>query len=177
MRLDRGGFLRAVIIGCLLVLIHSVESVLGCNLRIAGVTPNLMVVFIISFALLRGSKEATLIGIAAGLLNDISFGMHIGPTVISYALIGYICGKLNKNFYRENFAIPFLCTIVAVLFHAGMNVGAFILRGDLNFKYFLGAIIIPELIYTITICLIVYQLCYIINEKIEKSEKSRNIMF
>lgn len=168
--------MRAIVLGILLVLVHVLESTLFQYIRIGGIGPNFMIMIIVSFALLRGSKEGMWIGMGAGLLYDISFGLHLGPTILVYMFIGFICGKFSKNFYRENFIIPFICTLVSSLFYSMMNMVAFILRGTLCFGYFIKSIVIPELIYTITLSLIIYQLAYSVNEKIEEHERgSRNI--
>lgn len=168
--------MRIAVIGSLLVIIHVLESTLFQAIRIGGVGPNFMIMLIVSFALLRGSKEGMVIGGVAGFLYDISFGLHIGPTLLSYMFIGFVCGKFNKNFYRENFIIPFICTLVSSVFYSVVNIFSFILRGQLHFLYFIKSVMIPELIYTITLSLIVYQVAYSINEKIEASERySRNI--
>lgn len=168
--------MRIAVVGSLLVMIHVLESTLFQYIRIGGIGPNFMIMLIVSFALLRGSKEGMVIGSVAGLLYDISFGLHIGPTLLSYMFIGFVCGKFNKNFYRENFIIPFICTLVSSLFYSMINILSFVLRGQLHFWYFIKSIMIPELIYTITLSLIVYQIAYLINEKIEESERySRNI--
>ncbi|MBP3888204.1 MAG: rod shape-determining protein MreD [Cellulosilyticum sp.] len=169
--------MRPLVLSILLIVMHVLESTLFQYIRIGGVGPNFMIMIIVSFALLRGSKEGALIGIGAGLLYDLSFGLHIGPTVISYMLIGFVCGKLNRNFYRENFIIPFICTLVSSLFYSGVNIMAFVLRGELAFVYFIKSIVVPELIYTITLSLIVYQLAYSLNERIESSQKSLRNMF
>ena len=168
--------MRIAVIGSLLVIIHVLESTLFQAIRIGGIGPNFMIMLIVSFALLRGSKEGMVIGGVAGFLYDISFGLHIGPTLLSYMFIGFVCGKFNKNFYRENFIIPFICTLVSSVFYSVVNIFSFILRGQLHFLYFIKSVMIPELIYTITLSLIVYQVAYSINEKIEASERySRNI--
>lgn len=168
--------MRIIVIGSLLVISQILSGTLFQFIRIGNIAPNFMIMIIVSFALLRGSKEGIIIGAVAGLLNDICFGLNIGPTIISYAAIGYVCGKFNKNFYRENFIIPFICTLFSSLFYSCTQIFAFILRGDLSFLYFFKAIVIPELIYTITLSLIIYQVAYLINEKIEISErKTRNI--
>lgn len=168
--------MRITVIGILLIVVHTLSATLFQHLRIGEIAPNFMIMIIVSFALLRGSKEGSLIGAVAGLLNDIAFGMTVGPTVIIYAIIGYVCGKFNKNFYRENFIIPFICTLFSSLFYSAMSIFSFMMRGQLSFGFFFRAIAIPELIYTITLSLIVYQVAYLINEKIEVSErKTRNI--
>ncbi|WP_069997960.1 rod shape-determining protein MreD [Cellulosilyticum sp. I15G10I2] len=168
--------MRISIISILLLLMHALSTTLFQVLRIGDVAPNFMIMIIVSFALLRGSKEGCIIGIAAGLLNDISFGTFLGPGAVIYAIIGYICGKFNKNFYRENFIIPFICTLFSSLFYSTVSMLGFILRGKINFIFFTKSIIIPELIYTITLSLVIYQFAYVINEKIEYNErKTRNI--
>lgn len=168
--------MRISIIGILLLIIHAMSATLFQNLRIGEIAPDFMIMIIVSFALLRGSKEGSIIGLAAGFLNDISFGVVVGPTAIIYAIIGYMCGKFNKNFYRENFIMPFICTLFSSLFYSLVMVLGFMLRGKTNFIFFLKALIIPEMIYTITLSLVIYQLAYLINEKIERHEKkTRNI--
>lgn len=168
--------MRITVIGILLILVHILEVTVFEGLRIGGVSANFMVMIIVSFALLRGSKEGIWVGAFAGLLYDITFGTVLGPTLLTYALIGYVCGKFNKNFYRENFIIPFLCTLFSSLFANFSSMFLFIMRGKLNVVFFLKTIIIPELIYTVTLSLVVYQLTYLVNERLELHErKTRNI--
>ncbi|MHC1747557.1 MAG: rod shape-determining protein MreD [Cellulosilyticaceae bacterium] len=168
--------MRITILSILLVAIHILETTIFQNIRIGGIAPNFTIMIIVSFALLRGCKEGTIIGMLAGLLHDVSFSSTIGLTVITYALIGYGCGKFNKDFYRENFIIPFFCTLGSSLFASAVTMISFILYGKVRILFFLKSIIIPELIYTVTLSLVVYQLMYIINEKIEEHEKkTRNI--
>ena len=79
--------MRPFVIGTLLVVVHTLSATLFQYLKIGNVAPNFMIMLIVSFALLRGSKEGSVIGIAAGLLHDLSFGMSIGPTAIIYGLV------------------------------------------------------------------------------------------
>ena len=168
--------MRVLVIGGLLILTQILESTVFQMLRIGDIAPNLMIILIVSFALLRGSKEGSIVGVAAGILYDSTFGLMMGPSIFAYAFIGFISGKFNKNFYRENFIIPLICTFFSSLFFSLVNTIALVLRGELHFIFYLKTIVIPELIYTMALALIIYQLAYVINEKIEKSEKgSRNL--
>lgn len=170
--------MRVGIIGILLVMAQVLESTLFQSIRIGDIGPNFIMMLIVSFALLRGSKEGTIIGIVAGLMYDSTFGLMMGPTTFSYAIIGWISGKFNKNFYRENYIIPLLCMLGGSLFYNFVNVMAAVLRGELHFGYYLNTIIVPEFIYTMAMSLIIYRLAYFINQKIEKVEKrSRNMFY
>lgn len=174
--MNRGIEMRIAVIGVLLTIVHILEVTVFDALRIGGVSANFMIMIIVSFALLRGSKEGLCVGALAGILYDITFGTMLGPKLITYALIGYVCGKFNKNFYRENFIIPFVCTLFSSLFANFSSMFLFVMRGKLNIIFFLKTIIIPELIYTVTLSLVVYQLTYMINERLELHErKTRNI--
>lgn len=169
--------MRAVVLGSLLVIVHILEATLFQYIRIGGIAPNVIISIIVSFALLRGSKEGLLLGIGAGLLYDLSFGINIGFSVIVYSIIGAGCGYFNKNFYRENFIIPFICVIVSVLFYNGVYVLYFVLKQSVSIIYCIKSIVIPETIYTVTVSLIIYQLSYILNERLEIREKSTRNMF
>ncbi len=168
--------MRVAVLACLLLLTYVGEGTLFQLIRIGGVSPHFMIIIIVSFALLRGSKEGALIGLAAGILYDITFGVYPLEMALPYTLIGYFCGRLNKNFYRENFVLPFVCTLLAsVLSHVG-TLFVFMMRANINFFFYLTKIIIPQTIYTITLSLVVYQLMYLLNERLERRErKTRNI--
>lgn len=168
--------MRGIVLGTLLIIVHILEATLFQFVRIGGIVPNLMISIIVSFALLRGSKEGLLLGIEAGLLYDLSFGLNVGFTMILYGLIGAACGLFNKKFYRENFIIPFICILISVLFYNVIYILFFVMKGKINLIYCIKSIMIPEMIYTVTVSLIIYQLSYILNEKMEIREKStRNI--
>lgn len=168
--------MRIVVVGALLILTQILEATVFQMLRIGDIAPNFMIILVVSFALLRGSKEGTVVGIASGILYDSTFGLMMGPGIFAYAFIGFISGKFNKNFYRENFIIPLICTFFSSLFLSLVNMSALVLRGELHFGFYFRTIVIPELIYTMALALIIYQFAYFVNEKIEKSEKrSRNL--
>ena len=168
--------MRALVISGIIVLTYILEGTVFQGIRIGGVAPSFITMIIVSFALLRGSKEGVLIGLLAGIFYDITFGMHPMEMTIPYVLVGYLCGRLNKNFYRENFTLPFVCTLASSIAVHVSTLFIFMMRAKINFFFYLKSIIIPEVIYTITISLVVYQIMYLINERLELRErKTRNI--
>ena len=168
--------MRIITISSLLIIVQALSSTFFQNFRIGNISPNIILVIIVSFALLRGSKEGAMIGMLSGLLQDASFSITIGSSVVVYCIIGYICGKFNKNFYRENFIVPLVCTFLCGLFYSFINLVLLGARGPINIVYLIKMVIIPELIYTVTLSLIIYQIAYLVNAKIENAEKkTRNI--
>lgn len=146
-------------------------------IRIRGISPNFNIMMIVAFALLRGSKEGSIIGFFAGLVMDMFFSTSRGYLAIIGALMGYFCGKFNKDFYRENFILPFILTLISTVIYGFVQSLPFLLRGKTNYLYFIRNIIVPETIYTVVLSIVVYQLIYMANEKIEQNEKSNRKIF
>ena len=168
---------RIIVLGFILILLHVLPATILQFIKIEGIAPNFMLMLIVSIALIRGSKEGALLGIAAGIINDILFGRYIIFSVVNYALIGYMCGKLHKKFYRENYILPFFCTFASSLYLSVVTMITFLVQGKSNFLYLLKSIVIPEVIYTTAVSLIIYQVIYVINAKIEDREKNTRNLF
>ena len=121
---------------------------------------------------MRGKKEGMLVGFISGLLVDIMFSDLIGFYALVYTLLGYANGFFRIIFYDEDIKLP-LILIAASDFIYGhiVCIFMFIMRSQFGYFYYLKNIIIPELIYTILVTLILYQVIRIINRKLESEEK------
>lgn len=170
--------MRIFIITITLILNFILQSTIFRYIEIFGVAPNTAIIIITSFAILRYEVEGAIIGFFAGLLQDIFFANVIGINALLYMLIGYICGKPVKGFYRENYLLPLLLVGGSTFFY---NLSYYILnfffRGRLDFWYYLRAIIIPEVFYNIILSLPIYGAVYAINIRLEKYEEPRRKLF
>lgn len=112
-----------------------------------------------------------LIGFFSGILIDIQFGQVIGLYAMLMLLIGYLVGFANKIYSRDDFTLPLLFISVANFVYQFLYyVFEFLLRGKVNFLYYLKAIIIPEIIYTLVVSVILYKLLHMINHSLEPKE-------
>ncbi len=157
--------------------VHILQSTLCEYIRIDGISPNFWVMLVVSYSLLRGSKEGAIVGMVGGILNDVTYSMTLGSAAVAYAILGHLCGKLHPYCHRENFILPITCTFVGSIFISFMNLLGFILRGRLSFAYYIRAIIVPELIYTVLLTLIIYRISYMINRHLEIDEKKTSNLF
>ncbi len=82
------------------------QSTLFSHLTVAGVKPDLVLIFIILYALLHGPKEGVLAGLLGGLLQDLLFGQFIGMNALPKLTVGYMFGVLERKIYKENLLIP-----------------------------------------------------------------------
>ncbi|WP_058485496.1 rod shape-determining protein MreD [Defluviitalea phaphyphila] len=170
--------MRAFCIALILTITNVLQSTYFQHIRIRGTIPNIFITIIISFALLRGEKEGGIVGFFAGLIQDIYFGMALGFNTLLCMYIGYFCGKLNKKFYRENFLLPIILTVVSTIFYdLNIYIFSYLVRGKVDFKFFLNNIIIPEAVYTGVISILVYQGIYYLNKKLELREQKYKKLF
>ena len=140
------------------------QSTLLQKIAIGSISANLLVIFVVSVGLMRGSRTAMFTGFFIGLLNDLCFGPGVGLYAFLYMAIGYLSGYSCKIYYDNNLKVPaVLVTLNDLLYNIGIFAFTFLLRGRVHFLFFLKRIIIPELIYTVFLTIITYKIFYFIN--------------
>ena len=162
-RIKRGIISAVIIVVCFLL-----ESAVFSHLALASVTPNVMLICTAAFGFMRGKKEGLIIGFFSGLLLDIFSGGFIGVYALLYMVIGYCNGFFKHVFYADDIKLPLgliagsdiIYGILTYLFY-------FMLKGDFKFWYYLQHIILPEMIYTVLVTLVIYQIILRINQKLE----------
>lgn len=150
--------------------------VLQCSVSVAlaGIIPNLMIILTSSFGFMRGEREGLLIGFFCGLLNDIFFGGFLGFYALLLMYIGYLNGKFCRIFYPEDIKLPLaLITVSDLSYGVICYVLLFLLRGRLNFLFYLWTVILPETVYTIIVTCMLYPLALFVNNRLEGFERKR----
>lgn len=157
----------AIILVCFLL-----ECTVFQGLTLGNVTPNLLIVVTSSFGFMRGKKEGMMVGFISGLLVDIMFHDLIGFYALIYMVLGYVNGFFRKIFYDDDIKLP-LILIAASDFVYGniVCIFMFVMRSKFHYFYYLKSVIIPELIYTILVTIVLYQIILYINKKLEAEEK------
>ena len=134
--------------------------------------PNILLIITFAFGFIRGTVDGMLIGFFSGLLLDLFFGTSIGFYALIYMLIGYSNGFFQRVFYDEDIKLP-LALIAGSEFLYGMVIYVllFMLKSDFHFLHYLRHVIMPELVYTILVTLVLYQIILHINRRLEEEEK------
>lgn len=82
--------------------------------------PDLVLVFIIFYALLNGAEKGARYGLICGLLEDLYIGQFIGMNALSKAATAYIIGRLQHRVFTENVAVGVISVIVGSMINALM---------------------------------------------------------
>ena len=149
---------RKIVTGCLIFFCFLLQTTIFQTLALASIAPNLMIILTASFGFMRGKKSGMFVGFFCGLFMDVFSGNLIGFYALLYMVIGYLNGFFRRLFYAEDIKLP-LILISGSEFVYGMLIYLllFLLRSRFDFPYYLGNVILPELIYTILVTLILYQ--------------------
>ena len=163
---------RPVITILIIIVCFLLQCTVFQKLSFASISPNLLIVVTASFGFMRGRKEGMWVGFLCGIITDIFFGDLIGFYALFYTILGYANGFFKRIFYPEDIKLP-LILIGASDFLLGNAVCVlmFIMRSKFHYWYYMGNIIIPELIYTVLVTLVLYQIILQINQKLESEEK------
>ena len=157
----------AIILVCFLL-----ESTVFQGLSLGTITPNLLIVVTSSFGFMRGKKEGMMVGFISGLLVDIMFNDLIGFYALIYMLIGYANGFFRKIFYDDDIKLPLILIAASDFLYGNIVcIFMFVMRSKFHYLFYLKNVIIPELIYTILVTIVLYQIILYINKKLEAEEK------
>lgn len=139
-------------------------------LPLGGACPNLLLILVVSFALIRGSRTGIWMGFFSGMLMDLFFGPYLGLYALLYIYIGAVCGVFQKRFYPDDIKFPlFLTGISDLLFNLIYYIFLFYIRGKSNFGFYLKTAILPECVFTMIITILVYVLILRVNNWLDSA--------
>ena len=158
-------------------MIFFMQSNIFSSFTIAGIKPNLIIIFVLFIGLFTTQALGIGFGVICGLIIDLIYGRVIGTTAIMLCIIGYLGSYFDKNFSKENKLTIILMTIGATLiFELGLYfINSIILDFDREYLYFFKILII-EIIYNILLTIILYPLIQKTGYLLERTFKRNNIL-
>lgn len=141
-------------------------------LKLANIAPNVLIILVASISVMRGQKEGMLVGFFSGLLLDIFYGKYLGIYAFLYMLFGFVDGFANQIYYSDDNFLP-LVIIGAndLVYGILMYIGSGLLWNHLHIFYYIRTIILPELVYTVAVGILLYQILLRLNRWLEKYEE------
>ena len=163
---------RRLITIAMILICFLLEGSVFHQLAFARIKPNLLIIVTSSFGFMRGKKEGMFVGVVSGLMADLFWGSTLGFNMLLYTVIGYVNGTFQRMFYDDDIKLPImLIGSSGLVYGLATYACIYMLRGDFAFFTYLINIIFPELVYTILITLILYQVILHINKKLEAEEQ------
>lgn len=163
---------QKIVIALLILFSFLLQSTVFHALAFNGIVPNILIILVVSFGLMEGTKCGLFTGFAAGLLVDIFYGEVIGFYALLYMYIGYMNGLFKRIFYPKDIKLPLALILFSdFLYGFVCYVLLFLLRGRFHFGYYMLHICVPEMVYTIVVTFALYPLFLWINNKLTPAEQ------
>lgn len=170
--MNKGTIKKYTITFVLIILGFLLQTTVIQSIKIADISPNLVLVLVVFIAYINGVYTGMISGILFGLLMDFQYGSLIGIYMLIFLLIGYFCGQLSRVFYKGDYIVPLSMVCASdLLYSLIVFLTDYLLRGRLNVKYYFGSIMFPELIYTLVISVFTYGvICFLYKDNDQKGD-------
>lgn len=158
-------------------IIYFIQSNFFTWFTIAGVEPNLFVIFILFIGLFAGKKLGIVLGIIFGFYIDVIIGRQIGISRIMLGIIGLLGEYLDKNFSKESrVTIMLMMAASTVIYEVGCYIFNLITL-DMNLEIIsFIRILCLEVIYNLILVIILYPLIQKLGHALEEVFKTKNIL-
>lgn len=145
--------------------------------NLAGIKPNLFVLFVLVVGLFSGKSRGIAIGIITGICLDFFLGKSIGITAILLGIIGFLGGYLDQNFSKDSrFTMIIMIAISTILYElVGYIFNYFINSVNIN-MIVLIKILIVEVLFNCILTIILYPTILKFGYILEKTYKENNIL-
>lgn len=159
------------------IIIYLLQANVFPHFTIAGVMPNVFIIFILWIGLFTNTTQAIIFGIIMGISLDLIYGEVIGITAIMFCIIGYLGAYFDKNFSKESKLKVVVMVIGAtIIYELGYySLGGLIIGFDFEWLNFMR-IVIFEIIYNVLITIILYPLIQVLGYKVDRVFKKNNIL-
>lgn len=169
-------FIISIILFITFFIIYFLQSIIFPQLTIAGVVPNLFVIFILFIGLYGNSALAIVFGIFCGMWIDLIYGNVLGITSASLLVVGFIASWFDSLWSKdEKISIIIMVTISTLVFEIlSYSLRTVILEFEFELIPFLKILAIEEL-YNILLTIILFKPFKKLGYKMERNLKRNNM--
>lgn len=159
------------------MLIYFLQANFFTWFNIAGIKPNLFIVFILFIGLFIGNKLGFVFGLILGIYLDLLIGKSIGISGMMLAIVGLIGEYLDNNFSKDSRVTLILMVMGST---AVYELGAYIfqiLRWNMAIEIlpFIKTVLI-EVIFNSVLVIILYPLMQKAGNALERLFKNKSVL-
>lgn len=159
------------------LLIYFLQANFFTWFNIAGIKPNLFIVFILFIGLFIGNKLGFVFGLILGIYLDLLIGKSIGISGIMLAIVGLIGEYLDNNFSKDSRVTLILMVMGSTAVYV---LGAYIfqiLRWNMAIEILpFIKIVLIEVIFNSVLVIILYPLMQKAGNALERLFKNKSVL-
>ncbi len=144
-------------LGIVTFIIYLIQTTFIQYFAIGGIIPNLMVVFVICFALTQTDyKKPMFYGFACGILLDFSSETIFGVHALLCMFGALLCEQISTRFFKGKFFVSllFVC-VISFLYEIAYFAMSFMRYDGLSLSYALLGIALPTVAYNVAVAVVV----------------------
>lgn len=173
--------MKKVIINIILILVAFIIYYLQSNFftwfNIAGVMPNIFVIFVLFIGLFANRTVGTVYGIGIGIMLDLLLGTRVGIYAVGLGLIGFLAGAFDKNFSKDSRMTIMVMTLVATIIFEVLSYLLKYIFLSINVEPLQFTIILLiEIVFNLLLTIILYPAIQKFGYKIENEYKGNKIL-
>ena len=138
-------------------------------IKVGGAEPDLILLIVISWSLLRGGREGLVWGFVGGLCLDLLSGGPLGASAIALMVVSLLSGQGETNIFKGNLLLPLIIAPVGTLVYYGLLLVILELTGrSLSLLPSSSRVILPAAIVNFIAMPFVYVFMRWLNQRIER---------
>lgn len=145
----------------LLVATIIIQTTVMPHVAFLGVKPDLVLLVVISWSLLRGAKEGIVWALMGGIGLDLVSGAPFGIHTLALAVLSLLAGLGELSVFRTHLALPLVATLVATLAYDLFFLLLLQMRGgSIAWVDSLIKVVLPSILFNVLLSPFIYKALY-----------------
>ena len=145
--------------------------------NVAGVMPNVFIIFVLFIGLFTNKTVGTAYGVVIGLILDLLFSQKIGIQAVTLGLVGFLAAIFDKNFSKDSRMTIMLMVLGSTVIVEVLNYLLAYMFININVEIVnFVKILAIEVIYNMILTIIIYPLIQKFGYDIENEYKGNKIL-
>lgn len=141
------------------------------HLTIMGVKPDLVLLMVISWSLLRGAQEGVIWALVGGMGLDLLSGAPFGTSTVPLVIISLLAGLGELSVFRTRIALPLIATLIATLAYDLFFLLLLYAEGrSIAWTDSLTKVVLPSTLFNVLLSPFVYKALYWLHRKTGREE-------
>ena len=141
------------------------------HLTIMGVKPDLMLLMVISWSLLRGAQEGVIWALVGGIGLDLLSGAPFGTSTVALVTLSLVAGLGELSVFRTHIALPLIATLIATLAYDLFFLLLLHMQGcSIAWADSLIKVVLPSTLFNVLLAPFVYKALYWLDRKTGREE-------
>ena len=133
------------------------QSAMIPHIQVAGVYPDLMLILVVSWSLLRGLREGFIVALMAGLILDMLSGAPFGLFTISLACASVLSGLSVMSPVRSQAAMAMVAVVLSTLCYYAISLFMLYMGGrPVPWLETLVRVVLPSTVMNLAVAVLVF---------------------